>query len=411
MGFPLEKDLPMNHPRIPRIPRMSHKPRFSRNLLILGFAGLAFLAAGCASGDRSRGMNEPYVSPQTRALDSSLLIGPSKARDLGYRVDWQYPVAGPNIKFLTVHGDSVFTMDEKNYLTRIDREDGTRVWRIPVSYPLAEIQGITYLPNYQKVLVTSGGALFVLNSSDGSQIDKQTLKNIANTEPIALGEHILYGSRNGQLTWHSHLIAFHFRGYQVARSINVKPILRGNVAVVAGNDGEIMVLDINSASQYWNKKLLDGIVAEPTIGNGAIYVAGLDQHLWAFDIGTGRNLWRYLTESPLVDSPVQIGDRVFQQVPTVGLVSFEALPFSKPGGQIDWTNPDVSGNVLTQRNGNLFCWDDTNKKLNVITALRGGNVSTLDLPNIDILLASSLNEGEFYASDRDGKIIRLVPRD
>lgn len=379
-------------------------------VFLLALAGFSLLGVGCGNGDLTSRRYISDVSPQTRQLDSSLVIGSTVARDLGYRVDWQYPVAGKNLKLLTVQHDSVFALDENNYLTRIDREDGTRVWRIPISYPLAEIQGVTYLPDYNRVLVISGGDLFVLNAPDGSQIGRQHLEKIANTEALSFGDQIIYGSRNGQLIWHSHAIAFQSNGYHIANSIKLTPLNQGQLIVVTGNGGELVVIDASSASKYWSKKLLDGVVAQPVIGNGAVYVAGLDQHIWAFDLGSGRNLWRYLTESPLTDSPVVIGDLVFQQVPEEGLICFEALPRSKPGGEIVWSDPNVAGNVVTTRRENLIIWNQQNQQMDVLTSLRGGHVSTINLPFVDKLMATSTVEGDLYAYHRDGRVVRLVPR-
>ncbi len=399
---PHEEYLSMNH----RLTACSCTSIRRSTVFLLALAGFSLLGVGCGNGN----LTSPYISPQTRQLDSSLVIGPTVARELGYQVDWQYATAGKNLKLLTVQHDSVFALDENNYLTRIDREDGTRVWRIPISYPLAEIQGVTYLPDYNRVLVISGGDLFVLNASDGSQIARQHLEKIANTEALSFGDQIIYGSRNGQLIWHSHAIAFQSNGYQIANSIKLMPLNLGRVILVTGNDGELVVIDASSASKYWSKKLLDGVVAQPAITDSAIYVAGLDQHIWAFDLGSGRNLWRYLAESPLTDSPVVIGDLVFQQVPAKGLICFEALPKSKPGGEIVWSDPNVAGNVVTTRRENLIIWNQKNKQMDVLTSQRGGHVSTIILPFVDKLMTTSTVEGDLYAYHRDGRVVRLVPR-
>ncbi|MCZ6836394.1 MAG: PQQ-binding-like beta-propeller repeat protein [Planctomycetota bacterium] len=381
----------------------------SRLCATLLLAATALLASACG-GQRVDTRRETTYFPASADIENSLLVDPSRAREIGYRVDWQYPVAGPNLKILTVQGDSVFTMDENNYLTRIDREDGTRVWRIPISYPLAEIQGITYMPSIRRVLVNSGGDLFVLNASDGSQIERQKLLKIANTESVPFGDYIIYGSRNGQLIWHSHKVAVEHSGYQIARSIKITPEYRNGLIVVIGNDGEIAAIDASSATKHWDKKLLERIVAAPTIGRGAVFVSGLDQSIWAIDIGSGRIIWRYLSESPLTDSPVLIDDQLYQQVAAEGLICFEALPFDKPRGQIIWSNPDISGTVLTQRRENLICWDAEKREFQVITSIRGGHVTTLHLPGLDKITCTDNVDGEIYASNKGGRVIRLVPR-
>ena len=172
----------MNH----RSPALTYAAIRRSTVFLLALAGFSLIAMSCESSNLTSD-GEPYVSPQTRQLDSSMVIGTTVARELGYNVDWQFAAAGKNLKLLTIQSDSVFALDEDNYLTRIDREDGTRVWRIPISYPLAEIQGVTYIPEYNRVLVISGGDLFVLNASDGSQIARQQLDKIANTDALSFG--------------------------------------------------------------------------------------------------------------------------------------------------------------------------------------------------------------------------------
>jgi outer membrane protein assembly factor BamB len=390
------------------------KSRHPVTLALWGaMAGGAALVGGCNSGNGDS-TAQPRTPAQTAAslqnIEQQMVIGPTAARDLGYRVDWQYPVAGPNLKELTVQFDSVFALDQNNYLTRINREDGTRVWRIPVSYPLAEVQGVIYLPDYGRVIIMSGGELFILNASDGSQLAKQRLDKIANTAPVAYGDQLIYGSRNGQLIWHSHAVAFQSAGYQIAQSINIQPVLRGNVIVTVGNDGEIMTLDASTASQFWRKKLLDGIAVPPTVGGGAVYLAGLDQHLWAYDLATGRNLWSYLTESPLTTSPVLIDDHVFQQIPREGLVCFDALPLGNPRGVIEWSAADVTGSVVTQRREELITWDQASQRLVTLTSLRGGFISEMRLPQVQRMFATNVVDGDIYASSADGRVVRLVPR-
>ena len=420
----MKRDLPMptHRPRTPRPAGIArHRPaprlraivpsggRRAVGTTILGMAALTMLvASGCGSPAAMR--DEPFAPAQTQDPDASLLIDPAAAREIDYRVDWQYPVAGRNPKHLSVQQDSVFVMDESNYLTRIDREDGTRVWRIPISYPLAEIQDVVYLPRHQRVLVISGGDLFVLNASDGSQVERQRLEGIANTAVVPYGDSVIYGTRHGQLAWHSHMMSVQHRAYQIAVSIVVPPAVRGNVIAVVGNDGELAAIDANTGASFWKKKLLADVVAAPAIGESAVYVAGLDQYIWAMDINTGRNIWRYLTESALTHSPVILDDRLCLQVADQGLMCFEALPYDRINGVILWTNPDVSGTVITRRRENLVCWDAAGRTLQVITAARGGHVTTLELPKVNRLITSGLVEGELFASSANGKVVRLVPR-
>ena len=373
-------------------------------------ACIALACAGCKSADTTtsasssasgRGRATGDASPNAALLtqvERSHVIGPMAAGELEYRVAWQYIGSAKAIRLFTQQGDSVFFLDDQNYLTRIGVNDGNRMWQRQVADPIEEVLGITFPGD--RVYVTTGGAMLVLDAGTGSQIDRQSLHQIANTEPVMYGPYLIYGSRSGQLAWHNGLVGAYYRGYKVANSVIIPPVLDGDLLVAVGNDGTIMSLSANSARQYWSKRLLAPIMAAPAVGNGAVFVAGLDQYLWAFNATTGRNLWKVLTPAQLTDSPTLIGERVYQQIPGQGLFCFEAQPADSPGGVQVWTAPAVNGNVILMRRSELLVWDDG----------RGSMIKNIDLPAATRLLVGGPQGSDLFAANNDGRVVRLVPR-
>ena len=355
----------------------------------------------------------PSRSTDQQAVDDYYLIGPLAARDLGYRIDWQrrtLTTENSGIKTITVQGDSVFVMDGRNFLSRLRKDDGEQLWRVPVADALDEIHGITFVPDMERVFVTSGGEVLVLDSDTGSQIAKQRLGQIANTEPAVFGQFFVFGARNGQVCWHSYQVGHQWRGYQVSQSIQLPPVIVDSTVIVIGSDGRIMVLDARSASQIWSKRLLDIVTAPPAAGGGHVYVAGQDQHLWAFDLNTGRNTWRYLTQDPLSEGPVLLGDQVYQQIPSEGLVCFEAMPLDEPDGVVVWRAPQVRGSVVGRIGSNLLVWDQQQHRLELVSVKQGAAALSLDLPGINFLVTSMHKGADLFAASNDGRVVRLVPR-
>ena len=286
------------------------------SLMVLGIA--AGLAAGCTTQRPSTTETADAATPAAVAepheidLEVEFLIGPSKVRELGYRIDHQtraFPEADSGIKRLAVLGDSAFVLDGRNFLTRLRRADGQRIWRIPVADPLDDIHGITYLPHDKIVLLMVGGNLLVLDDSTGSLIDKQELGQIASTSPVVYGPVLIYGARNGQLVWHSFEVGYQWRGYQISSSIRLSPLLVGNDVAVVASDGTVMVLDAGAATAMWEKRLLSGVEAAPVASDDLLYIAGLDQYVWALNLQTGRTAWRYLSEAPLACPPGSVDSR------------------------------------------------------------------------------------------------------
>jgi hypothetical protein len=382
---------------------------------LCALAATVIAASGCQSGERT---GESVATPTSQAtqqtrerVEAIYFIDPDQARAFGYRLDWQFPSYNRTLRKLAVQYDSVYTLDERNFLTRIRREEGDRIWRIPVGGPLDEMLSIDVIPDLERIFVMAGSAILVLDIDTGSQVAKQRLNKIASTAPVTVDQYFIYGSRTGQLAWHSYVLDSYWRGYQVARSIQVAPILAGDYVIAVGNDGRIMSIHAPSASQAWSFQALAPIVARPSAHDGVVFVASLDQHLRAFDVDDdGAPVWEYLTESQLDQPPIVIGDRVYQQIEMEGLVSLEARPSDAPGGVVVWRAADASGTVLTKLGPDLIAWDAEHKRLEVIDAKLGAVIATVELPEVDTITATSVTDGELFATSLDGRVIRLVPR-
>jgi len=416
-------------------PRRGNLPnRSSAAFRLLGVACAALLASamlsGCASDQKMSDSSSSTTNTTTSTsrttstntsaeytypaeLDASYLIGPTAARDMDCRIAWQkrlVPSSNSGIKLLIVQDDSVFVVDGRNLVTRLRRDDGDRVWTLPVAGPLDDVHGLIYTPASERLYVAVTDAMLVLDSGVGSLLDRQKLERIANTPPVLFGSSMLYGSLNGLLVWHSYAVGTQWRAYQIADSIKTKPLVEGNMVIVAGANGTIMALNASSATQMWSKKLLDDIDAAPVAGNSAVFVAGVDQSLWAFDLASGRGIWRYRTESPLREAPTLIGDRVYQFVPDEGLVCLDSVPLDVPGGKVVWKAKDVSGRVIEKRRDTLLVWDQGKRTVFVVSASGGHVIKTISLPSVRHLLATSLEGGNLFAAGDDGRIIHLTWR-
>lgn len=353
----------------------------------------------------------PDPAPKVAAeLEKEYVIGPALARELDYQIDWQYSDLRDPVADLWVQGDSVFLLDHRNSLTRVDREGGSRAWRLPVAGAVDQIIGVTYLPEINRVYVTTGGNIFGLDSVSGSQVAKQRLVKMANTSPAVFGPYLIYGSRNGQAIWHAYGPGVQWRGYQVANSIHIPPVLTGNTVVVIGSNGTIMAIHAETVQQLWSKTLRDEVVAPAAVSQDAVYVAGTDQNLRAIDLGSGRSMWAKLFDQPLYDAPTVIGDRVYQHVPTHGLGCFDAIADNQPGGVELWMADGLEANVITQHKDTLLAWNARDRRMTLLNNKRGSVVKTVDLPQVARLLCTAAENGELFAVASDGRVSRLVPR-
>lgn len=383
---------------------------------LLGAAAALAVAAGCSSSGSKPAGGTPVATMDPIAVDPAVearfVVGPTASRRLGYRIDWQQSTAGGRpIKDVALADDSLLVLDDRNGLMRLDLDSGRRVWSVPVADATDEILGMNLIRDVERVFVWTSGDLFILDASTGELVDRHTLEQIAATPPVIHGQFFIYGARNGRLIWRSWLLGAAWRAYEISGSIRVPPVSADGYVVAAGGGGRVMCLLAGSASQVWSRQALDEIVASPAIGQGVVYVASLDQHLRAYALGEDRTpLWEYLTEGPLVDSPVLVDDRVYQQVPGSGLVALEARPLDSPGGVVAWKAEECRGSVLTVNGGDVLAWDPDATRLDVLDGRLGEVIETWNLPGVTRILADDVRDASLYAVGGDGRVIRLVPR-
>jgi outer membrane protein assembly factor BamB len=182
------------------------------------------------------------------------------------------------------------------------------------------------------------------------------------------------------------------------------------VVVATGGEGSVAAIDLQTVRALWLIQLLDAVVATPTISNSTVYIAGTDQYLRAIDLYSGRSRWKYLTTSELTDSPVVVGDTLYQRIPGEGLTSFSAFA-PDITGEKHWTAKDVEGVVVTtSQNKRLICWDSENRILQEVDPRLGSITATLELPRVKELLVDAPKNGNLFLITDDDAIIKIIPR-
>lgn len=409
---------------------MSHGPRPTRSgsfarrsaVLMAGFT-LLLVSTGCQTSGNDADKSQTQKDSERLArqqsvrdhLERTYAIGPVTSASFGYDVRWQFPIPGEQIKFMTPHDDRLFIVTAKNDLLCLQADNGRRIWTVSVARELQDVHSVTYIPESELVLVLADSMLLTLDANTGmtktAVLGKahQKLDWIASTPGVLNGEHLIYGSRNGQLVWQAWEIGFGWKAYQVAHSIRISPVLRSGIVCCVSPDGIVSAFAARDATQLWNTRLLDNIVSEPAASDHAIYISGVDQHLRAFDIHSGRTLWRVLTENALVDDPILIGDHVYQQIPGKGLASFTALPVNKLDGELNWTCDSNTGTVLTRNGDTLVTWDPNARTLATISATQGTPVFSKKFPKIVQVISDDVRNGTLLAINEDGQLVCLSP--
>lgn len=403
-------------PHGPRIaPAARHTLRSAGILAGCGLIAAVSIASqtGAAADDAAERLERQEA---IRAhLEHSYLVGPAAAESFGYSVDWQFPLPDADTNLLSIHDDRVFVVTGSNDLLCLQADNGSRIWTVSVADEFEIVHSITYIPEQELVLVLTNSMLVTLDANTGmtkaSTLGKahQQLEWIANTPGTLDGDHLIYGARNGQLIWQTWKIGFPWKAYQAAGALRLPPMMSNGVICTTSSDGIVAAFDATTATKLWTTKLLDGIAAKAAISDHALYIAGIDQHLRAFDLRSGRTLWRVLTKSALVDSPVLIGDRVYQQIPGVGLACFDALPVNKLDGDRKWVSSENTGTVVARHGDTLVTWCPTSSTLATVSATQGTPIHSKQYPDIAEVLSSPLKDGKLFAIGTDGRLVCLEP--
>ena len=368
-------------------------------------------------------------------------------RASGYRLDWMNQSNGSAISLPTITTDSLYTVDEEDYLTRYDLETGKWIWSSPVGNKIYNIHSINEMQKGNRVYAVSDGAIYALEketgnlptSSDQSTDSKsitsaiRSLDWIANTGAISTEKgYLIYGSSNGEIVWFNPDFGFETKRYRIGDVIKVTPTfahgprsLNGqqlNLVITPSLDGQVYAVDLEQANKIWSIQLTSPVATEisyatnssllddETFPRTSAFIAGTDQYLRAIDLHTGKPRWNILSSKVLVDSPVVVSDTVYQRLPEIGLAAYDAFPDSLSGNQ-KWIADDVFGNVITTTNtGKLVCWDSVNNLLQIVDPVKGGVVSTLPLPGARSVLSDTLQQGSIYIITQNNALLRLIQR-
>jgi len=400
--------------------------RQAGNALALAGLGLGLgLATGCKStGGSSSGAASSSPPPSrsmptadAAALDSRLIINPTIAADLGLRCVWQQDIPlgrRARIKGVDLVSGDLVTVDSENRVTLLRLQDGYQVWHsapMPGNERVLAFERID-MNGRSRVIAATDTDVFVLDGNTGHMITRQNMPNSPITGVSRLGPDLVYGGTDGRIVFHNARVGYELRSNRIAGQISATPVVFEDDVVAVSNLGEVVMLDGRSATKLWGRKLTGGIDARPVVTADGVFVATLGQSLWGLDRTTGDVKWKYFTESPLGTGPTALGDRIFQYVPSEGMICFEADPADSPRGKVFWRNPDINGEITTVIGNQLVLWDATTRRLRMVDADRGDVIKDVNLPKVRDLYAfrSADNDLILVATSNNGEIQRLVPR-
>lgn len=253
----------------------------------------------------------------------------------------------------------------------LKQADGSSAWHAKVS---SDILSKPAIANHKIFVKTIDGNLYAFHLQTGEKIwvadhGAPSLILKASSSPVILGQMVLVGFSDGKLDavdmnfghvlW-QRSIAYASGSSDVERLVDIDadPIVRDGVVYLAGYQGYVGAIQLESGQFLWSKPA--STYRNLSMDKNALYMTDSDDVVWAFDRATGQVKWkqdalkaRGLSEPVLMGKHLVVGDKT-GYLHLLSTQSGEMLSRTQLSGAIDIA-PAVSGNhvyVMTA-NGKL----------------------------------------------------------
>ncbi|MBA4038944.1 MAG: hypothetical protein C0468_01200 [Planctomyces sp.] len=330
---------------------------------------------------------------------------------LGYRLSWSGASVTPadaSVTWVGLAGPSVLVADNSGAVSALSVESGALRWAQQPDSPNSRVLGVVAFANLLGI-VTEGTVTFYESGTGNltplgtDRTPRQRLARVASTEPLAIGNLLVYGTSDGFASAHRMDTGTSAWSYRVGATITANPVRSAPAQIVFSSDaGEVLNLDAGTGQAVGRFTAFGGPGAPLATSDRAIFVASLDQSLYAL-APDGRVIWRLRNQKPLDQPPVFVDGRLYVTLPDKGLSLIEP-----DTGEIRWSNPMVSGEIISARGTDVIAWDGTTAWR--IDRQSGDVLSSTALPGYTRLLTDKPVGGSIYAVTAQGRVSRFIPR-
>ncbi|MBX3354543.1 MAG: PQQ-binding-like beta-propeller repeat protein [Phycisphaeraceae bacterium] len=409
----------------------SHRDsKLSRRRVLPALATLTLLTtlAACSAPNGSSSANssaatgaDATTAAQQRVeqlrsqLDRDLLAGPSVAEGLGYRTLWQTRISmspGATLRGADCTPEEVFVWDSNAIFTRLRPSSGDALWQAASTSRVDRILSVLAIDIAgapSRVALLTDTQCMIFDASNGTFVDVQRFRRMANTPAAERPPFLIYGTQAGQVVWHDYIIGSASHVSEQAGQFIQAPRLIGNVLVAASTGGAVAAYQASTGRLIWEQSLGARIDARPAANERAVWVPSHDQYLSCLSLSDGRILWRYFTQARMSESPTLLLDSLYLQLPGEGLVSFDPLSPDRFEGTVRWRSPEVRGDIVGACRAGLVAWDPALRRLTLLEERTGSIIRSFDLPGVVDLNMTEPVDGDFVLVGEDGRVQRLTP--
>ncbi|MFO0426534.1 MAG: PQQ-binding-like beta-propeller repeat protein [Planctomyces sp.] len=280
---------------------------------------------------------------------------------------WEFPSADGWVSSVAIVGDRVYAPALEGYLYCLDRKTGQEIWKYRT---IDNADPKTFAPGFKAAPLVSGGVVYV-GDEDGvlhavSADSGQRQWKFATGAEIAgcvgqFGDQLLLSSHD------SFLYCLSQQGeelwkFQTQDMVNCSPAIAEHFTFLAGCDGHLRVIDLNTHGEVHGIPMESPLIASPSIVGDQLYVGTHAGEIVSVNWRKGEVTWRY--KGPR-DMPYHASGAVTDEIVVVGSHDKHLHAVDRLTGKGLWTFPtkariESSCTVVDQRvffgsgDGNIY---------------------------------------------------------
>jgi len=301
--------------------------------------------------------------------DFYLKLKPVVEKNTGYAVDYKGHIFSFDIKTgselwssklempvsggLTLAGGKLFFGNSKGEVVAFDTKEQKIVWRSQLS---SEVVSSPTAASEQIVVKTVDGRTYALNINTGKQawvyqhtVPRLTLRG--NSSAVIKNDIVISASDNGKLTaltlargkvlWETTIAVAKGRNeLERVIDLDVEPVIIGDVIYVAGYQGRLAAVRIDSGEIIWKRDFssYSGLYVDST----SVYITDAMGQIWALNRYNGSTLWRQ--------------DKLLRRRLTTPQKQNNYLIVADYDGYLHWVNKE-DGKLVARKKINTYEYD------------------------------------------------------
>ena len=203
---------------------------------------------------------------------------------------------------LAVHEGTLIVASGYGYVTRLNSNDGSEVWKKDLTAPMT---GAPTVKDGYVYVASNNNEIFALDLDTGEtawsdQAIAETARVLGSPSPAAIeefviapyssGEIIAYLASNGRRLWTDAISsAGRFTPISEINDIGSRPVLAGGLVFASSQSGITIAIDGRSGNRIWSQQI--GSTQAPALVSQYLFVVGTDATLAALDVTTGNAFW------------------------------------------------------------------------------------------------------------------------